>query len=200
MRRRFISVLAGMLAAVAAAYGQAAEASISAGASVFTDKTLGDLGVTGTVRETLRLDNGFRISARFGVNAWRYVGHEFGYAYTRSKLVFSQQGSAGMAVHQGFYDMMLHAWPEGSSFRPFVCGGGGFSTFYPPGTSAFSGNGITKFGYNYGGGVKVRLTPVYGMRLDVRDYVSGKPFGDFLPNVRGMLHNVEVSAGVSILF
>jgi hypothetical protein len=81
-----------------------------------------------------------------------------------------------------------------------VCAGGGFSSFFPPGTSAFSGNGFTKFSYNYGGGVKVKLSPIYGIRLDVRDYVSGKPFGDFIPNVKGQLHNIEVSAGIAILF
>ena len=186
------------MAAGAAAYGQAAEASVAVGASIFTDKDLGELRVAGAVTETLKLDSGLRISARFGFNPWRFFGHEFGYGYNRSKLIFGRQGSTGMSVHQGFYDFLVHALPEGSSLRPFACGGGGFSTFFPPGTSAFQGNGITKFGYNYGGGVKVKLTPIYGMRLDVRDYVTGKPFD--LPNVRGQLHNIEVSAGIAILF
>jgi len=186
-----------MAAGAAAALGQSAEASLSMGASIFTDKDLGELTPAGAARQALRLDNGFRISARLSLNSGRFLGHEFGYGYDRSKLLFANQ-SVGMAVHQGFYDFLLYGLPEGTVIRPFVCGGGGFSTFFPPGTSAFQGNGITKFGYNYGGGVKVRLSPIYGMRFDLRDYVTGKPFD--LPNVRGMLHNVEVSAGIAILF
>jgi len=194
-RRAGAAVLLAMLAA-AAAYGQSAEASLSLGASTFTDKNLGELGAAGTARETLRLENGLRVSARFSLNSRRFLGHEFGYGYDRTKLVFSVQGKTGMAVHQGFYDLVLHALPVGSLLRPFVCGGAGFSSFFPPGTSAFSGNGITKFGYNYGAGVKLKTGPVWGIRVDVRDYVTGKPFD--LPNVRGRLHNIELSAGVAI--
>lgn len=184
--------------ATAGAYGQGAEASLSVGAAIYTDKNLGDLGIVGATQETLRLQNGFRISARFGVNSWRFFGHEFGYGYNRTKLVFGSQGDVGMGVHHGFYDFVAHALPEGSSLRPFVCGGAGFSTFFPPGTSAFAGNGITKVNYNYGGGFKVRLSTIYGMRFDLRDYVTGKPFD--LPNVRGRLHNIEASAGIALFF
>ncbi|MBI3665137.1 MAG: outer membrane beta-barrel protein [Acidobacteria bacterium] len=188
-----------MAAATAAAYGQTAEASISVGASIFTNKDLGDLGVVNAVQQTLKLDNGFRISARLSLNQLRFFGHEIGYGYDRSHLVGLESGPATMAVHQGFYDFLVHALPEGSPVRPFVCAGGGFSSFYPPGASVYAGNGITKFGYNYGGGIKVKLSPVFGLRFDVRDYVSGKPdFG--LPNVKGLLHNVEASAGFAILF
>src|SRR5712692_9170763 len=146
----------------AAAYGQSAEASISAGVAVFTNKNLGDLGTTGAAREILTLKNGFRLTARFGINSWRFLGHEFGYGYNRPKLVFGSSREVGMSVHQGFYDFVVHALPEGSPFRPFVCGGGGFSSFFPPGTSTFSGNGITKASFNYGAGVKVKVSPIFG--------------------------------------
>ncbi len=190
----------GVAMAAGLAYGQAAEASLSVGRSIFTDKNIGDLGVQGSVRETLKLGDGMRLTARFSINSWRFLGHEFGYGYERSALDFASSGKSGMNIHQGFYDFVAHATPEGVSIRPFVCAGGGFSSFFPPGTSAFSGNGFTKFSYNYGGGVKVKLSPIYGVRLDVRDYVSGKPFGDFIPSVQGRLHNLEVSAGIAILF
>lgn len=191
---------AGVAMAAGLAYGQAAEASLSVGRSIFTNKNIADLGVQGAVQETLKLGDGMRLSARFSINSWRFLGHEFGYGYERSALDFGSSGKSGMNIHQGFYDFMAHATPEGTSIRPFVCAGGGFSSFFPPGTSAFSGNGFTKFSYNYGGGVKVKLSPIYGIRFDVRDYVSGKPFGDFFPNVKGQLHNIEVSAGIAILF
>ncbi len=189
-------------AAVAAistpAWGQGAEASVSAGSSTFPNRNLGQLGAQGAVSEFLKLENGVRIAGRFTINNYRFLGHEFGYGYDHSGLVFGSQGKVGMAVHQGFYDFLAYALPEGSAFRPFVCGGVGFSTFFPPGTSVSYGNGVTKFGYNYGAGVKVKVSPLFGIRLDVRDYVTGKPFD--LPEARGLLHNLEVSAGFSVLF
>ncbi len=178
----------------AAAYGQTAEASVSLGAGIFTDKNLGQISLT----DTAQLKNGFRLSARLSINQWRFFGHEIGYGYNHTTLDFGSQGSTGMGVHQGFYDFLAHALPAGSPIRPFVCGGVGFASFFPPGTSVYGGNGITKFGLNYGGGVKVKLSPIYGVRVDVRDYVTGKPFN--FTNVSGLLHNVEVSAGFSILF
>jgi hypothetical protein len=200
MTKRVWWICACVGLAAGTAWGQAAEGSLSFGRSIFTDKSIGDLGVSGSVRETLKVGDGFRLTARFTVNNWRFFGHEFGYGYNRSSLDFGSQGKTGMNVHQGFYNFLVYALPEGSSVRPFAAGGGGFTTFYPPGTSVFSGNGFTKVNYNYGGGVKFRLSPIYGLRFDVRDYVSGKPFGDFFPNVQGMLHNVEASAGFAILF
>jgi hypothetical protein len=199
---RFWLAWVWLLAGTAAAYGQAAEASLSFGAGVFTDKNLGNFASTGGVTEALKLDSGFRLSARLDLNSWRFLSHEFGYGYQRSKLDFGSAGNVGMSVHHGFYDMLLHALPEGSPVRPFVCGGGGFTSFFPPGASVFSGNGITKFGFNYGAGVKVRVTPIYGFRLDLRDSVTGKPFdeNDGILNARGLLHNVEMTAGFSILF
>ncbi len=195
---RKLWVLVCVLMGTAVTYGQGAEASVSLGMGIFNDKNLGDLGVVNAVQQTLRLQNGFRISARFGINSWRFFGHEFGYGYNHTQLVFGGQDKVGMGIHQGFYDFLVHALPEGSGVRPFVCGGGGFATFYPPGSSAFAGNGITKFGVNYGGGLKVKLAPIYGVRFDIRDYVTGKPFD--LPNVSGRLHNIEASVGFSILF
>ncbi len=194
-------IVVGTLLVAAGAYAQSAEVSLSAGAGIFTNKTLGDLGAAGAI-ETLKLENGVRISARLGLNSWRFFGHEIGYGYNHTNLVFGSQGKTGMSVHQGFYDFVAHALPEGRAVRPFVCGGVGFATFFPPGSSAFSGNGVTKFGVNYGAGVKVKLSSIYGLRFDMRDYVTGKPFGDNfgVTNVHGMLHNIETSVGIAIFF
>src|SRR5947209_13622212 len=39
-----------------------------------------------------------------------------------------------------------------------------------------SGGGSTKFGYNYGAGVKVRVLEIFGVRVDYRQYATPKPF------------------------
>ena len=202
MRSLRAIVLAFLCGIAATAYGQGFEVSLSAGAGIFTDKGLGDLAVGNVLRQSLKLENGVRISARMDVNSWKFFGHELTYGYNHTNLVFGDQGKTGMNIHQFSYDFLVHALPEGSSVRPFLCGGGGFASFFPPGTSVSFGNGVTKPSLNYGGGVKVKLGPIYGIRFDIRDYVTAKPFDESFGvlNRRGLLHNVETSVGIAIFF
>lgn len=139
------------------------------------------------------LDDGWRFGFRMAFNSWKFMGQETGYGYNRTKLLLNGQDQGGMAVHQGFYNFLLYGTPEGSRVRPFAAGGGHFSNFVPPGASATQGQGSTKFGINYGGGVKVKINHMWGIRMDIRQYMQGKPFG--LPGASGQLRLTEVSAG-----
>jgi hypothetical protein len=103
-----------------------------------------------------------------------------------------------MAIHQGGYNFLLYATNEGTRIRPFATGGVGFANYVPPGASATSGGGSNKFGVNYGGGVKMRITSLFGARLDVRQYTTPKPFG--LPLAQGWIRQTEISAGFGVLF
>ncbi len=197
MKRLLFAVLL-MLGASATAFAQLGEIWLSFGNSETRNGSLGsfDLGL-GTPTE-LMYHTGFRFEARLGLNNEGYFGHEFGYAYTRGKVKVLDMDYFDMAVHQGMYNFLLYALREGSPFRPYATGGVHFASFYPPGASAFSGNGVTKFGFNYGGGVKVRVGPMYSVRFDVRDYWQGKP--DFGAQTEGMLKFFVVSAGFGLVF
>lgn len=190
------SALLLLCACATIAPAQVGEISLSFGRSLFKNNSLGsDSGST----TNYLIQDGFHMAARMTLNTKRFVGHEFGYAYNRSHL--GLQGSldqVAVPVHQGFYDFLVYGTPEGSRIRPFAAGGGHFSSFYPPGASVSYGNGITKFGVNYGGGVKVKVTPIFNVRVDVRDYLTPKPFD--LVNRSGPLHQVEVSAGLGFMF
>lgn len=191
-----------LLASAAAALAQVGEISISAGRAASRNNVLGTSpDATGRAIE-FKSETDFRLGFRFTFNSYRFFGHEIGYAYNHGKFkqASTPPAEVGMPVHQGMYNFLAYATPEGSSVRPFAAGGVHFSTFYPPGTGVFSGNGVTKFGYNYGGGLKFRISPLLMMRLDLRDYVTGKPFGDFFPDQKGRLHQLEVSAGLGIAF
>ena len=199
------AALGGLLALPAKP--QSLEMGISGGYGSLGDKTLSVaeyLDVGGT--EEYSIDNGVRIGARMAFNSRRFIGHEVSYAYQHSGLDFLANAQGALTteelgtvrVHNMYYNLVLHATPEGTRFRPFVTGGGGFSSFFLPGVSSFSGGGNTKFGYNYGGGVKVNFF-LYGIRLDVRNHVTGKPFGQYIPNVSGTLNNLEFSVTFSFL-
>lgn len=64
---------------------------------------------------------------------------------------------------------------------------------------------VNEFGYNFGGGVKATLGPV-GLRVDVRDHVTSFDASELVEPLEILiaedptLHNIEVSAGVSIRF
>jgi hypothetical protein len=103
-----------------------------------------------------------------------------------------------MAIHQGDFNMLVYGTKEGARIRPFATGGIGFANYVPPGASATSGGGATEFSFNYGGGLKVRLTSLLAARVDVRQYATRTPFG--LPLASGWVHQTAVTGGVGIVF
>jgi opacity protein-like surface antigen len=166
---------------------QVFEGSLSVGAHKLSNKDLA---------AGYALDDGWKFALRLTLNSWTFFGQEFGYGYNRSKLLLNDQSQGGMAIHQGFYNLLAYATPEGTRFRPFATGGVHFSNFVPPGASATQGQGSNKFGVNYGGGLKVRLSEKWLVRMDVRQFMNGKPFGgdQGLP-VSGQLRQTEYSVG-----
>lgn len=178
-----------LTAMTAASNAQVAEFGVSGGVSQLQNSSLG---------QGISLDDGWRLAFRVGLNSWTFFGQEFGYAYNRTHLLQDGQDAGGMAIHQGFYNFLVYATPEGTRIRPFATGGGHFSNFVPPGASATQGQGSTKFGVNYGGGIKARVTDRYQVRVDFRQYVTGKPFGEFFP-VSGSLRQNEISVGFAFV-
>jgi opacity protein-like surface antigen len=185
--RLWIPVLL-LSAASSTLFGQAAEFSLSGGTSRISSKDIGS---------GYSLDDGFSLGFRLTLNSQKFFGHEVGYAYNRTHLNLQGQDVGGMAIHQGFYDFLVYATPEGSRIRPFATGGVHFSNFVPPGSSATQGGGSTKFGINYGAGLKVRLTSMFAARVDYRQYLTGKPFD--LPGASGKLKQNVISVGLAFV-
>jgi hypothetical protein len=180
------------------ASAQVAEFSLSGGVSRFGNASLGTNVDSAGNASNVTIDNGFRLTFRFALNTYKFMGHEFGYAYNRSGVNLGAGGTVPMSIQQGFYDFLVYATPEGSRIRPFAAGGVQFSSFFPPGASVYYGNQETKFGVNYGGGIKMRVTPIIGLRFDVREYSSGKPFK--FTGESGWMNQLEASVGASFLF
>lgn len=195
MRRWVILFLAAP-----AAWAQLGEISVSVGRSNMRNNVLGSLQVQLGQTVEYKADTDFRLGFALTFNNEAFFGHEIGYAYNRGSFKQGDVKLFGLPVHQAGYNFLLYATPEGSPIRPFATGGGHFSTFYPPGTGVFSGNGVTKFGFNYGGGLKVRVSPIFLVRFDVRNYSTGKPFGDSFPDQKGLLHQLAITAGLAFAF
>jgi opacity protein-like surface antigen len=183
---------------------------------------LGTLAGAGPSGENVNVlqGNGFRFSFHMTLNTGRYFGHEVGYAYNRTQFTetfvaqaaftttsgqtvqagqtFTQQ--TGSAIHQGFYDFLVYARPEGARIRPFAAGGVQFDSIPFPGYSVESGATITKFGFNYGAGVKIRVSHQFLIRFDYREYMCGRPnYGGsgVQFDIPGLLRQQVVTAGVA---
>jgi Outer membrane protein beta-barrel domain len=207
-------LLGAFAACSSVAFAQNFEASVGGGDTNIPAKAA-DIGTATTdpTSGTYSMKGGFRLVFRMTLNQGKFFGHEFGYAYSRTSLnspaTTTTAGSIGqpgqgitttipaqtisVPSHQGFYDFLVYAMPEGKVVRPFATGGVNFTAFSQPG----SYNRETKYGINYGGGIKVKVKDPWGFRLDVRQYNMSKPFS--LPNASGRLLMWEFSGAVSFL-
>ena len=155
----------------------------------------------GGTSNDVSLADGFHFGFRGGFNVGDHLGFETGYMYNRTKLQFNVPAgtpSEGMAYHQVAFNGLYYFTGTDTRFRPFATVGLGFTNYAEPGTSAAYGGGSTELGFNYGGGVKVRLTPMFGLRFDVRQATTPKPFG--FPLASGWLRENEISAGFGVRF
>lgn len=185
----FLLVVVGGVASA-----QILEFGVGGGASRLSNNTL---AVLAAGPPTLKADlkNGWRLNFRIGVNPYTHFGYEAGYSYVRTNLDYAGQ-EVKAAAHQGVFAALAYLTPEGTRVRPFFAGGVHFSTFPYPGYSVSQGANETKFGLNYGTGVKAKVTDRWLIRLDFRQYLSPKPdFGLAPTKPEGWLRMNEISAG-----
>jgi opacity protein-like surface antigen len=180
------------------ASAQSGEATVFAGIAQMRN---GDVGRFGLGAQEVRLTNGMRVGARLSLNSGSLTGHELSYAFERHDIEIASAQESRARTQQFFYNFALHVSPKGSAVRPFVTAGAGYTSFAPGGGGIFQdAGGENKFGYNFGGGLKFKMSRLFGVRFDVRDHVSGKPNFLDLAGVEGRLHAIEYSAGFSLLF
>ena len=197
--------VAFLLACTGSAWAQYGELWFSAGQSLITNGKLGTFSVVGGSEDDVELTDGFRFGFRFATNQDGHGGYEIQYAYSRMQLRLNDPAGVepsvdyGMAAHTGGVNYLLYATPLDVRIRPFATGGVHFTNFVPPGASATSGGGSTKFGFNYGGGIKIRVLEIAALRFDFRQYTNPKPnFGTELRS--GWFRQNEVSAGIGLVF
>jgi opacity protein-like surface antigen len=189
------------LAFAGAAWGQTGELWFNFGESLIQDNPIGQIPPESFNQPftNVNLDNGWRFSFRFGFNQGDHFGHEIEYAFNRTYFDVPGVASEAMHFHQGGYNFLYYLNTDKSRIRPFATAGVQFSDFVPPG-GAINYGSQNKFGLNFGAGVKFHIKGMWAGRMDVREYMMGKPgFGE-LQNISGLLWQTEVSAGVGIGF
>jgi opacity protein-like surface antigen len=162
---------------------------------------------------------------RFNILSRGHWGGEFSYSYQNNTLSLSRQNFPGSpvrldgGVHHFFYNMIFNLVRyEKTKVVPFVTGGVGLAGYAlsdearaNAANPAVYGIGNLRpyekrFAYNYGFGVKAKLTSHFGVRADFRHIFSdvpsfGLPKESSNPNqivlpIQGKLQMYEASAGI----
>jgi opacity protein-like surface antigen len=193
-------------------WAQSREVWISGGKTNFgfpyfhSNRDLGSTDASGS-RDAVQMDNGWRIGVRLAFNSAAPFGHEFQYSYNRPNFIdttgniLGSAGSSRMEIHQAGYNFLYYFKPSEAAIRPLVTLGVHFNDFVLPGSASATQTSDSKFGFNYGLGLKWRITPLLGLRGDLRGYETRKPNWDgLLVNQSGLLHQIEASAGLGIYF
>jgi hypothetical protein len=196
-----------MVVASSALWAQSGELWLSGGASILANRNIGSPSSGGQTSD-VQLGDGFRLGFRFDFNSAGHIGHEIQYGYNRTSFVDNtgtirpDMSSNGMAIHQGGYNLLYYRRAkEESKVRPFATAGVHFSDFVLPGSGGPPQGGSVKTGGNVGAGVKVRISPLFGFRVDLREYITGKPnWKGLLVNQGGLLYQTEISAGFGVSF
>ncbi len=102
-----------------------------------------------------------------------------------------------MAASSSMWAQSQETWLSGGVS---VLANGSIGDFVPPGAAAISGSSVRPGG-NVGAGFKVRLSPLFGFRFDIREYITAKPNrSGLLFNQGGPLSQTEFSASFGVYF
>ncbi len=194
-----------------AAWAQPYEISVSAGIPRWGGAALGSSSPESPKDDDTKIKGEIGYGARITLNSKGYYGHEFGYIRNRATLEAKLRTEKGGEVvkqdrintWQAFYNFVIYFMPRGERWRPFMTGGLGMHRYGNPSFVEWTGDSTRNYGFNYGGGLKIKLFNHALLRLDVRDHIGGKPFDlQFKDNQfsGGLMHQLETSGGISITF
>jgi opacity protein-like surface antigen len=149
---------------------------LGSGSSLFNTQFV--QGFTGSTFSRYQPGEGFTVGTEF-----RFVklfGIEGSYYLGRNSLeIFGQQPTYGIREQRLSGDFVLHSPMTFFHLNPYVVAGPEYDNFSPMGTTSedaenplYSSN---KIGYNFGGGVDLKLAHRFALRLDVRDHGFGSP-------------------------
>ena len=168
--------------------------------------TLGRLG--GSDRGPVSLDSGTAFQANYGI---RLAGGEKAALFGEVHFLASPQRLVTAASRNATRDVAslyvtpgirVKFWPT-ARVQPYVAAGGGLavyehSTLNLAGSTNAAPRTANTGAFTYGGGVDVPVLKWFGLRFEVRDFVTGSPV--YNVPVNGRQHNVVTGGGVTLRF
>jgi len=203
------------LALAGAATAQTWEISVSRILPRISSAPLGSISEESKKDDDTKLKGNYGYGGRLTWNTRGYYGHEIGYNYiyaqlttafrvTEDRVTTTTTLKDDITIRQASYNFLMYFMPKGERWRPFMTGGFHLHDYGAPGFSEWPTGKSRNYGFNYGGGIKLRVIPNGLLRLDLRDYVNGKPYdlegADPTTFLGGWLRQLELSAGFTITF
>lgn len=164
--------------------------------------------------------SGYTVGGRVSENLGQHFGAELEYSFSNQPL-FLQNVAPGTSfgldhkTHRVVYSFLYSPQDRFQKIRPFVLAGVGATFFQVDKDSEGQAllqnvdlNDQWKFTFSWGGGVKAQLAEQWGIRIDVKDHITGVPdYG--LPSTAplinggigaglrpdGVMHNWQLSVG-----
>ncbi len=163
-------------------------------------------GVTSAREVGLDYKDGYLLGARITQNLGQKFGAELEYSFADQPLDFinlrPSLPTLGVRhnIHSIIYSVLVYPFERSKRLRPYGTVGGGTSLYYvgKDSKNKAAANGIVlkdcwKFAFSFGGGVKYLITNKIGVRVDVRDQITGVPnYG--LPDTSPVLPGGEIGA------
>jgi hypothetical protein len=189
---------------------------VSGGAGFFRPSRakLGSLNDKAQDDDTV-LKAGAGFGGRVTYNPWSYYGFEIFYAQSKPTFQTKIRTGSGrnlretmksekVVTQQAAVNFLIYFMPVREKWRPFITGGINAHRWgVPKSIEEFTHAAFRNYGANYGGGIKFHLLPHSVIRLDVRDYFSGKPYDLKFADDKlggGILRQFEASASIGFTF
>lgn len=159
----------------------------------------------------LDLESSIKNSPIFGMRVGTYgfpIGFEGSLTYSPSAIIGGINDQLDIKTNILYAEANVLVIILPGPVAPFVTGGAGVH-YLGFNLADLASTSQTKFGWNFGGGLKINVAPVQ-LRVDIRDHVTTMGLGDlglgFVGDLIGLettdarVHNVELSFGVGIRF
>ena len=180
-----LCVLPLFLAFLGSAWAQTFEVSIVRGWARISKAPLGSNNFTSPIDNETQFRNGSSTGIRLTLNMGGYYGHELGFLHTRAGIRTSILQADGTTmtpvdshanIEQAFYNFLFYMMPKGERWRPYLTGGAQAFKYGNPKIDGWKGFAGKNYGVNYGAGIKLRIYKNLIVRLDARDYITGRPY------------------------
>jgi hypothetical protein len=147
-------------------------------------------------------------------NVKGYYGFELGYTQSRAtattilrntvnSALVTTTAEAPFKIHMLNFNFLAYWMPRGSRWRPYFTGGSQGYQYSLPHIPNWPFGEIRKWGFNYGAGIKLIPLKHTMVRIDLRDYIGGKPWALTISSAGktgGVAHQIEGTVGFSITF
>jgi outer membrane protein with beta-barrel domain len=209
----FFRSLALLILVACCCFGQSWELGAAGGFSFYRDATITNPAASAQAG----FNSGVAASAELGENIGDHFGGELRYTFLNgaSKLGFAGQEATMSAIaHAVHYDFLLYATPKNSKVRPYLAAGGGVKYYVATGAETDS-QPLSNFAFlthakevegllSAGGGLKVKVSEHWLLRVDFRYYLTPFPQSLLTPapnaKVNGWLHDFVPLAGFDWTF